>query len=192
MNGKIFFISGPSGVGKGTLINALREQHPDWLFPVSCTTREPRPGEHDSQTYHFISHEEFSAQATAGAFLEHAVVHGGHSYGTLKAPLIEGVEAGKVVIHELDVQGFFQAREVLPPNDYRSIFLVPADEPERLMKRVQERAPTTNAEIAQRTASLKTELGYANQYDHQIQSIEGNQGEMLREMEAIISEWGIE
>ena len=81
--GKIFFFSGPSGVGKGTLINHLRETRTDFVFPPSCTTRDPRPGEIDGETYYFITKQEFEAKIKAGDFLEYAHVHGDTYYGTL-------------------------------------------------------------------------------------------------------------
>ena len=121
--GKIFFISGPSGVGKGTLINALRENHTEFEFPPSCTTRDPRPGEINGKTYFFITKDEFEQKIKNNEFLEYACVHGKNFYGTLKAPLLDPIKNGKIVIREFDVQGFEQARERLPRESFVSIFL---------------------------------------------------------------------
>lgn len=188
MQGKIIFISGPSGAGKGTLINALRERHPDWLFPPSCTTRAPRPGEIEGETYYFISREEFERRIEAGEFLEYAEVHGGNLYGTLKKPLVEGVESGKTVIREFDVQGFAQARERLPREYFASIFLKPAEGPETLIRRIRERAPISDDELAHRLESLKKELAQADMYDHVVTSVDGEIEQMIRDTERIIAE----
>ncbi len=184
--GKIFFISGPSGVGKGTLIDALRERHPEWEFPPSCTTRSPRPGEVEGKTYYFISKEEFEAKIKHGDFLEYAIVHGGNMYGTLKKPLLEPAQNGKVVIREFDVQGFLQAREILDRKDYESIFLKPAESIETLVKRIRERAPISDAEVEKRIESMQKELSKAKLYDHHITSYGGQIERMIQDAEAII------
>ena len=186
MSGKIIFISGPSGVGKGTLINALRERHPDWIFPPSCTTRDPRPGEKEGETYYFISKDDFRARIENGEFLEYAEVHGGNLYGTLKAPLLDGVKNGKIVIREFDVQGFAQAKEILERDTYTSIFLTPAEEVEALVKRIRERAPITDSEVEQRIESMKKELNMAHIYDHKIISVGGKIDQMVADTESII------
>jgi guanylate kinase len=186
MKGKIVFISGPSGVGKGTLIDQLRQQHPDWIFPPSCTTRDPRPGEIDGETYFFISPAQFQKKVNEGEFLEHAIVHGGNSYGTLRQPLLDGVEKGKTVVREFDVQGFAQARETLPKDIYISIFLKPADGLEVLVQRIQERAPITDIELAKRIESMKKELAQEKYYDYTVLSEHGDIDAMTADAEAII------
>ena len=123
--GKIFFISGPSGVGKGTVIDLLRQRHPEFAFPPSCTTRDPRPGEVEGETYFYLTMEAFEARIEAGDFLEYADVHG-RKYGTLRAPLVDGVEAGKTVIREFDVQGYLQARERLPREYFCLLYTSPS------------------------------------------------------------------
>lgn len=184
--GKIFFISGPSGVGKGTVINHLREKHKNWVFPPSCTTRSPRPGEVEGETYFFISREEFLQKIEADEFLEHAEVHGGNLYGTLKLPLIQGVEKGKTVVREFDVQGFIQAREALPKEYYESIFLKPAEGVDVLINRIRHRAPISDEEIARRMESMKQEMKLESEYDHVVLSQQGKIEEMVREVESII------
>lgn len=184
--GKIIFISGPSGVGKGTLINALRERHPECLFPPSCTTRSPRPGEVDGKTYYFVSKEDFEQRLKDDAFLESAQVHGGHLYGTLKSPLLQGVKEGKVIIREFDVQGFEQARERLPKAFYVSIFLQPAEDVAHLIKRIKDRAPISEEEIQKRIKSMKKELASSKYYDYIITSFEGEIEALVKAAEAII------
>lgn len=185
--GKIFFISGPSGVGKGTLIDALRNRHPELIFPPSCTTRDPRPGEKEGETYYFISKEEFEAKIEAGDFLEYAVVHGGNFYGTLKEPLLKPIEEGKNVIREFDVQGFAQARERLDRNDFVSIFLQPAEDVETLVERIRARAPISDEEVAKRVTSMQKELDMAHIYDHQIISRAGQIEALIQDAETIIN-----
>ncbi len=186
MTGKIIFISGPSGVGKGTLIEHLKERHPEWEFPPSCTTRDPRPGEIDGETYYFISRAEFQHKINTGEFLEHAIVHGGESYGTLRQPLLDGVNDGKVVVREFDVQGFSQARETLPKNIYISLFLKPADGVDTLVQRIQERAPITDIELAKRIESMKKELAQEKYYDYTVLSEHGEIEKMVQNAEEII------
>ncbi len=186
--GKIFFFSGPSGVGKGTLINHLRETRPDFVFPPSCTTRAPRPGEVDGETYYFISKEEFEAKIEAGDFLEYAHVHGETYYGTLKQKIMESVEAGKTVIREFDVQGFSQARERLDREHFVSIFLRPAESLDTLVRRIKERAPITDEELSKRVSSMEKELALADIYDYQIFSEDSNLTKLFADAEAIISQ----
>lgn len=184
--GKIFFFSGPSGVGKGTLINHLRATHPEFVFPPSCTTRPPRPGEVEGETYYFISKSQFEERIGKGDFLEYAHVHGDTYYGTLKTEILEPIAAGKTVIREFDVQGFAQARERLDRQDFVSLFLRPAEDIETLVRRIKERAPITDEELEKRIASMEKELAMADIYDYQIFSEDGNLDKLFSDAEAII------
>jgi len=103
MLGTLLIVSGPSGSGKTTLCRRA-EAAGLTRYSISCTTRQPRPGERDGVDYHFLSPEAFAAKAKAGEFLEHATVHG-NSYGTLKADIVELLEAGHNVVMDIDVQG---------------------------------------------------------------------------------------
>lgn len=187
MRGKIFFFSGPSGVGKGTLISMLRERHPDWKFPPSCTTRDPRPGEIDGETYFFISHEEFDKRIEDGEFLEWAEVHGGNRYGTLRAKLVDPIEDGEIVIREFDVQGYLQARERLPREDFVSIFVAPEHGEQELIERILKRAPMPEEEIERRMKSTRKELAKSGEYDFKILSRDNQLGRLLEEAEEIIA-----
>ena len=109
-NGNRIVISGPSGVGKSTLVKRAMAELPDLTFSVSCTTRSPRAGEVDGTAYHFLSEEEFSAKLEAGEFLEHAGVFK-HRYGTLKSEVTDRIRTGKEVILDIDVQGAKQIRQ---------------------------------------------------------------------------------
>ena len=184
--GKIFFFSGPSGVGKGTLINYLRKKHADWVFPPSCTTRKPRPGEVDGKTYFFISKEAFQERIKNGDFLEYAQVHGGHYYGTLKKLLLDPVKEGKTVIREFDVQGFQAAQKMLPKETYTSIFIRPHEGMDVLIERIKARAPITESELTHRMESMKKELALANIYDYRIDSVDKQLGQLFADVETLI------
>ena len=185
--GHIYFISGPSGVGKGTVIDMLRERHSELVFPPSCTTRNPRPGEKEGKTYFFVSKVEFQAKIKAGDFLEYAIVHGGNYYGTLKRKLLDPAEAGQIVVREFDVQGFSQAREVLDRALYTSIFIRPEDDNlDQLVARIQARSAISEADIAHRVESMKRELALAHIYDHQIVSRHHQINELYEAVEAVV------
>jgi guanylate kinase len=110
---KVFVITGPSGVGKGTLIRSLVQQIPALEIAVSATTRPPRPGEVDGVDYHFLGEEEFDRRLAAGEFVEHAR-YSGHRYGTLRSELEGRVAAGVPVVLEIEIQGARQVREAMP------------------------------------------------------------------------------
>jgi len=185
--GHIYFISGPSGVGKGTVINMLRERHPEFIFPPSCTTRDPRPGEADGKTYFFVSKQEFQSKIEAGDFLEYAIVHGGNYYGTLKDKVLTPAKEGQIVIREFDVQGFSQARELLPRGLYTSVFIRPkGDDLDELVERIVARAPISDEEVAKRVDSMKKELALAEIYDHQVISRHGDLEGLYEAVESLI------
>lgn len=185
--GKIIFISGPSGVGKGTLIGILRKKYKDtYLFPPSCTTRDPRPGEIDGETYFFISKEEFQQRIEKGDFLEYAQVHNGNYYGTLKHRLVDPIKDGYIVIREFDVQGFMQAKDRLPREDYTSIFLTPDGDIDILIDRIQKRAPISDEELKKRIESMKKELSLADEYDHIVICEDNKIDKIVQNVETII------
>ena len=119
---KVFVITGPSGVGKGTLIRSLVQQVPELEVSVSATTRPPRPGEADGVDYWFLSDEEFDARLAAGDFVEHAT-YSGHRYGTLRSELEARVRAGAPVVLEIEIQGARQVREAMP--EALQVFIAP-------------------------------------------------------------------
>jgi len=119
---RVFVITGPSGVGKGTLIRGLMERLGELELSVSATTRAPRPGERDSVDYHFLTRKEFDRKVRDGEFVEHAD-YAGRSYGTLRSELEERVHAGKPVVLEIEVQGARQVRESVP--DAVQVFIAP-------------------------------------------------------------------
>lgn len=136
MSGSLIIVSGPSGSGKTTL---CRRAEADGLtaYSISCTTRQPRPGEQDGVDYHFLTPELFAQKVAAGEFLEHATVHG-NSYGTLKADIIDLLKQGKNVVMDIDVQGAASIRACTAPDirrAYADIYIhVPADELEARLR----------------------------------------------------------
>jgi len=121
-NAKVFVITGPSGVGKGTLIRGLLERVPELELSISATTREPRPGERDGVDYHFLTTDEFERRAGAGSFVEHAT-YSGNRYGTLRSELERRIDAGSPVVLEIEVQGARQVREAMP--EAVAVFIAP-------------------------------------------------------------------
>ena len=161
---RLFVVSGPSGVGKGTLVALLRERLPRLGLTVSATTREPRPGEKDGVAYYFLAEDEFDRRVAAGEFLEWAWVHG-HRYGTLREEVERVTGQGRSVVLEIDVQGGRNVRETLP--DAVLVFIEPpsADELER---RLRGRGTEDEASIERRLAGAREEMACAPRYDVRI------------------------
>jgi guanylate kinase len=153
--GKVFVITGPSGVGKGTLIDLLRERIPELELSISATTREPRPGEEDGRDYHFLSPEEFRRRLEAGDFLEHAS-YSGNYYGTLRSEVEQRVRSCHSVVLEIEVQGARQIRDALR-DDAVLIFIAPPDE-SVLRERLESRATDSQDAIEQRLRTAEVEL----------------------------------
>lgn len=187
MKGKLFLISGPSGVGKGTVISALKRQYPQFVYPISHTTRAMRPSEKDGEVYHFLDKADFEAEVEKGNFLEWARVHGENCYGTLKQPIMEALEQGKVVVREVDVQGFHSIRKVIPRENLVTIFLK-AENLEKLIERITKRGKLPEEEIQRRMQSAERELSDAQLFDYQVWSLEGKVSECVSEVEKIIAD----
>ena len=156
----IFVITGPSGVGKGTLISALRERHPELELTVSATTREPRPGEEDGVAYYFLSDAEFDRRLAAGEFVEHAE-YAGHRYGTLRGELERRTRGGHPAVLEIEVQGARQVRDAVPGAVL--VFVAPPSL-EALRSRLAGRATDSPETIARRLAVAETELAARGEF----------------------------
>jgi len=186
-HGKLVLIIGPSGVGKSVILKALKENHPDLHFPRSATTRERREGEGD-ELYRFVDEGEFDQLIEDGDILEWAVVHGGARYGTLADEIIPHIENGKVVVREVDVQGFdsitnhqlFRGSEA--PYKLESLFILPESK-EVLIERITERAPISDEELKRRIASMEKEMTYAELCDHQVINAQDKLDEAVAEIE---------
>jgi len=174
-------------VGKGTVISVLKSDFPQFVYPISHTTREKRPNEKDGEVYHFIHPDRFREGIKNGEFLEWAQVHKSSYYGTLKKPIVDALEAGKIVIREVDVQGFHSISKVIPLKNLVTIFLK-AESLEKLQERIVKRGKLPDDEIARRMESAKKELEAAQLFDYQIWSLEGKIPECVAEVEKIISE----
>ncbi len=159
---KVFVITGPSGVGKGTLIRTLIEQVPELRLAVSATTRAPRPGERDGVDYHFLSDADFDARVRAGEFVEHAE-YSGRRYGTLRAELERHLRDGMPVVLEIEVQGARQVAETLP--DAVRIFIAPPSEG-ALRARLIGRGTDAPEAVAARLATAREELRARTEFHH--------------------------
>lgn len=159
----MFVVTGPSGVGKGTLIGELRSRVPDLDLSISATTREPRTGEVDGRDYHFLSPEEFGRRADEGDFLEHATFSG-NRYGTLRSEVERTLAAGKSVLLEIEVQGARQVRAAMG-DDAVLIFIAPPD-PAALHERLAGRGTDSEEAIARRLETAKQELEAQQEFKH--------------------------
>lgn len=158
--GVLFVITGPSGVGKSTLIKGLMERVPGLEFSVSATTRAPRDGEVDGRDYHFLSAEDFAHRVERAAFLEYATVYD-RSYGTLRAPVEAAVAEGRSVVLDIDVQGARQVKERYPA--CVRVFILPPSVG-TLATRLRGRG-TEEAVIARRMSQVEEQLRGAPEFD---------------------------
>jgi guanylate kinase len=158
---KVFVITGPSGVGKGTLIKKLLERVPDLALSVSATTRPPREGEEDGTDYHFLTEEQFKERRDAGDFLEFASYSGNH-YGTLNSELERCLQKGRSVVLEIEVQGAQQVRQT--KSDSVQIFIAPSD-PAVLRERLRGRGTDSAEAIDKRLQVAEQELGAQDDFD---------------------------
>lgn len=184
--GKFFLLLGPSGTGKGTIISAIKKNHPKFVFPPSCTTRKPRTGEKDGDVYYYLTREEFQKRIQKGDFLEYAIVHHNDYYGTLKKPILEALAAGKTVVREVDVQGLESIRRILPKEQVVSIFITTPSW-DMLHARILRRGPMLEEELKRRRQSYEKEMKIAPTCTHIVQSLEGKIPEAIADTEAIFT-----
>jgi guanylate kinase len=159
----VLVLSGPSAVGKSTVVRRLREEVPGLLFSVSATTRAPRPGEVDGQDYHFVSPERFQELIDSGELLEWAEIHGGlHRSGTPSAPVLHAAESGKPVLIEVDLAGARAVKDAMP--EALSVFLAPPSW-DALRERLVGRGTETPEVMARRLATAEAELAAQGEFD---------------------------
>ena len=155
-------ITGPSGVGKGTLIRGLLERVPELELSVSATTRSPRPGERDGVDYHFLTPEAFEARVKAGDFVEHAT-YSGNRYGTLRSELRRCLDAGVPVVLEIEVQGARQVREAMA--EAIAVFIAPPSL-EALRARLVGRGTDSSDQVDERLRTAEAELAAQPEFGH--------------------------
>jgi guanylate kinase len=166
--GILFVISAPSGAGKTTLCDAVR-QTPDFVYSVSCTTRPPRAGEIEGEDYQFLTEADFLARVKAGEFLEHAKVHE-HYYGTLQKPLVKNLKNGIDVLIDIDTQGAAAIRNCGDEFIRRAlsdVFIMPPDL-EELRRRLTKRGSETPKQIELRLRNAAREMKLWRDYRYTI------------------------
>jgi guanylate kinase len=159
---EVFVITGPSGVGKGTLIRGLLERVPDLELSVSATTRAPRPGERDGVDYHFLTPETFERHGQAGDFVEHAS-YSGNRYGTLRSELERRLRRGTPVVLEIEVQGARQVRAAMP--EAIAVFIAPPSR-EALRARLVGRGTDAPEQVDERMRTAERELEAQPEFAH--------------------------
>jgi guanylate kinase len=159
---KVFVITGPSGVGKGTLIRGLLERVPTLELSVSATTRSPRPGERDGVDYHFMTPDEFEARVAAGDFVEHAT-YSGNRYGTLRSELERRTRDGIPVVLEIEIQGARQVRAAIP--DAVAVFIAPPNR-KALRARLVGRGTDAPEQVDARMRTAERELEAQSEFAH--------------------------
>jgi guanylate kinase len=164
VRGKLFVVTGPSGVGKGTLIGELLRDVPGLELSISATTRRPRPGERDGIDYHFLSEEEFDRRLAGDEFMEHAA-YSGHRYGTLLSEVEPRLERGAGVVLEIEVQGARHVRRRVP--DAVLVFVAPPT-PGSLRERLEGRGTDAAEQIDRRLQVAQEELAAQDEFSHVI------------------------
>jgi len=159
---RVFVITGPSGVGKGTLIRSLRERMPELDLSISATTRAPRAGEEQGVDYHFLADADFQRRVDAGEFVEHAT-YSGRRYGTLRGELERRLQAGSPVVLEIEVQGARQVRETMP--EALQVFIAPPSL-EALRARLVGRGTDDAEQVDARLRTAEAELAAQDEFAH--------------------------
>ncbi len=180
--GLLFVLSAPSGTGKDTVINALKQQGMDFYVVASVTTRAPRPGESEGNPYHFVSLEEFEQLMAHDELLEYANVHG-NWYGQPRQAIRDNLRAGRDVLLKIDVQGAATIRRKVPEAIF--IFLVPSSL-EELAQRLTNRHTETDAERTRRLTDARKELAEKDWYDYVIVNRQNHLQEAVDQLRAIM------
>ncbi len=162
--GALLLLSGPSGAGKSTLIQTILQHQKDVYFSISTTTRPRREGEVDGRDYYFVSKEEFEKDIEAGMFLEWAKVHDNY-YGTSLRPVMQALDAGKLVLFDVDVQGFAAIRKSPLSSLLTSVFVTTPSK-EELRRRLAARGTDSEEVIAKRLQNALEEMAYMKEYDY--------------------------
>jgi guanylate kinase len=180
--GLLFVLSAPSGTGKDSVINALKEQGQDFYVVASVTTRAPRPGEEEGKPYHFVSQEKFQQLVEEDELLEYAKVHG-NWYGQPRQAIRDNLRAGRDVLLKIDVQGAATVRSKVPQAIF--IFLVPSSF-EELSQRLVKRHTETEEERLRRLADAHQELAQQDWYDYVVVNRQDHLQEAVDQLRAIM------
>ena len=178
--GMLLVISGPSGTGKGTLIERLMKEDPTLVFSVSATTRAPRPGEIDGVHYHFVTNEQYDQLVAENAFVEYANVHG-NRYGTLRSEVYERLERGENVVLDIDVQGALNV--IASEKEKVSVFILPPSM-QVLRERLTGRGTETQEAVERRLHNAVWEISQKDKYRYKV--INDDLESCLRTLQAII------
>lgn len=178
--GRLIVLTGPSGVGKGTLLRMLLQRHPELYFSISATTRSPRPGEVDGKHYYFINRQKFEAMLAANELLEWAE-YAGNYYGTPRIQVEEQIQQGRWVILEIELEGARQIRQAW--SSALRIFILPPSLIE-LEERMRNRGQNSESEMIRRLSLAQAEIAAAGEFD--IQVINDDLEKALNRLEAVI------
>lgn len=178
--GKLIVVTGPSGVGKGTLLRSLIQRHPELYFSISATTRQPRPGEIEGQHYYFVSRDKFEQMVAADELLEWAE-YAGNYYGTPRLQVQQQIQQGRLVILEIEVVGAWKINQTFPTA--LRIFILPPSLAE-LERRIRVRGQDSEEAIARRLTRAKAEIDAADEFD--VQMVNDDLETALIRLESII------
>ena len=178
---RLTVVSGPTAVGKGTVVTRLSQEHPEIFVSVSVTTRPPRPGEVEGVHYHFVSADEFDALIADGALLEWATVHGLHRYGTPRTPVMQAIADGRPALLEIDLQGARQVRDNWP--DAQLVFLAPPSW-EELVRRLVGRGTESTAQRERRLETARAEMAAQAEFDFVV--VNGEIGQAVKDLVALV------
>jgi guanylate kinase len=184
ITGHLVLIMAPSGSGKSLLVDHLRQTIPSLYFAVSCTTRPPRPHEKEGETYYFVSKETFEEKIKKEAFVEWAEFSG-NRYGTLVSEILAPIQAGKVVVREVELQGILAIREIIPKEN-RTVMYIEAGSWDILERRILARAPMSPEHLAARKLRWAEESKWKAFADIIITNKEGHLEEAKQELQACI------
>lgn len=180
--GRLIVLTGPSGVGKGTLLRSLLQRHPELYLSISATTRAPRPGEVDGRDYYFVTRSQFERMVAQGELIEWAEF-AGNCYGTPRKTVEEKIQAGQWVVLEIELEGARQIRKTLP--SALRIFILPPSMSE-LENRIRGRGQDSEEAIDRRLVRAQEEVNAANEFDVQI--VNDDLEEALSKIEAALFE----